>query len=256
MGKIVAVVNQKGGVGKTTTVVNLAAALVEKKYKILIVDIDPQGNATSGCGVLKNQTKSTIYDVFVNAEDIENVITAAQHEKIDIVPSNMNLAGTEVELVNTKQREYILKNELEKVVDKYDYIFIDCPPAVNVLTINALTAAQSVLIPMQCEYYALEGLSQLVQTIGLVKKNTNHQLVLEGILFTMYDSRTNLSYQVVKEVKAHFNSTVYETKITRSVRLSEAPSFGMSCLCYDSKAKGSEQYRALAKEFIGRNKKK
>lgn len=256
MGKIVAVVNQKGGVGKTTTVVNLAAALVEKKYKILIVDIDPQGNATSGCGVLKNQAKSTIYDVFVNAESIENVITTAQHEKIDIIPSNMNLAGTEVELVNTKQREYILKNQLERVVDKYDYIFIDCPPAVNVLTINALTAAQSVLIPMQCEYYALEGLSQLVQTIGLVKKNTNHQLVLEGILFTMYDSRTNLSYQVVKEVKAHFSSTVYDTKITRSVRLSEAPSFGMSCLCYDSKAKGSEQYRALAKEFIGRNKKK
>ena len=254
MGKIIAVVNQKGGVGKTTTVVNLAAALVEKKYKILIVDIDPQGNATSGCGVLKNQTKATIYDVLVNEANIEDVITKAAHEKIDVVPSNMNLAGTEVELVDTKQREYILKTQLARVIDKYDYIFIDCPPAVNVLTINALTAADSVLIPMQCEYYALEGLSQLVQTIGLVKKSTNHKLLLEGILFTTYDSRTNLSFQVVKEVKTHFSNTVYNTKITRSVRLSEAPSFGMSCICYDSKAKGSEQYRSLAKEFIGRNK--
>lgn len=256
MGKIIAVVNQKGGVGKTTTVVNLAAALVEEKYKILIVDIDPQGNATSGCGVLKGQDNSTIYDVLVNQVDIEEAIAGAEHEKIDIVPANMNLAGTEVELVNTRRREYILKDQLSRVAEKYDYIFIDCPPAVNVLTINALTAADSVLIPMQCEYYALEGLSQLVQTIGLVKKNTNPNLVLEGILFTMFDNRTNLSAQVVKEVKMHFNSIVYESKITRSVRLSEAPSFGMSCLCYDTKAKGSEQYRVLAKEFIGRNKNK
>lgn len=254
MGKIIAVVNQKGGVGKTTTVINLAAALVEKKYKILIVDIDPQGNATSGCGVMKNQAKSTIYDVLVNKTTINEVIVKAEHEEIDVVPANMNLAGTEVELVNTKQREFILKNELATVKEKYDYIFIDCPPAVNILTINALTAADSVLIPMQCEYYALEGLSQLVQTVGLVKKNTNAKLVLEGILFTMYDNRTNLSAQVVKEVKTHFSSTVYETKITRSVRLSEAPSFGMSCLCYDSKAKGADQYRMLAKEFIERNK--
>lgn len=254
MGKIIAVVNQKGGVGKTTTVVNLAAALVEKKYKVLIVDIDPQGNATSGCGVLKNQTRSTIYDVLVNQVEIKEVIATAEHEKIDIVPANMNLAGTEVELVNTKRREFILKDQLSTVAEQYDYIFIDCPPAVNVLTINALTAADSVLIPMQCEYYALEGLSQLVQTVGLVKKNTNPKLVLEGILFTMFDNRTNLSSQVVKEVKTHFSNIVYDTKITRSVRLSEAPSFGMSCLCYDAKAKGSEQYRMLAKEFIGRNK--
>ena len=254
MSKIIAVVNQKGGVGKTTTVINLAAALVENKYKVLIVDIDPQGNATSGCGVLKNQKKATIYDILVNQADINGAISTAEHEGIDVIPANMNLAGTEVELVNTKQREFILKKQLEIVKDKYDYIFIDCPPAVNILTINALTAADSVLIPMQCEYYALEGLSQLVQTIGLVKKNTNPKLVLEGILFTMYDNRTNLSAQVVKEVKTHFNNTVYETKITRSVRLSEAPSFGMSCLCYDSRCKGADQYRSLAKEFIERNK--
>jgi chromosome partitioning protein len=254
MGKIVAVVNQKGGVGKTTTVVNLAAALAEQKYKVLIVDIDPQGNATSGCGILKNQVESTIYDVLVNNETINKVVKQAQHEKIDVVPSNMNLAGTEVELVNTKQREFILKKQLDMLKEDYDYIFIDCPPAVNILTINALTASNSVLIPMQCEYYALEGLSQLVQTIGLVKKNTNPKLVLEGILFTMYDSRTNLSFQVVKEVQNHFSGSIYNTKITRSVRLSEAPSFGMSCISYDSKSKGTEQYRELAMEFIERNK--
>ncbi|WP_069999916.1 ParA family protein [Cellulosilyticum sp. I15G10I2] len=253
MGKIVAVVNQKGGVGKTTTVINLAAALVEQNYKVLIVDIDPQGNATSGCGILKNQVQSTIYDVLVNNEPIKTVIKQAQQENIDVVPSNMNLAGTEVELVNTKQREFILKTQLDSLKKDYDYIFIDCPPAVNILTINALTASSSVLIPMQCEYYALEGLSQLVQTIGLVKKNTNPKLVLEGILFTMYDSRTNLSFQVVKEVQNHFRSIIYNTKITRSVRLSEAPSFGMSCISYDAKSKGTEQYRQLAMEFIERN---
>lgn len=253
MGKIVAVVNQKGGVGKTTTVINLAAALVEKKYKVLIVDIDPQGNATSGCGILKNQVKSTIYDVLVNEESIKSVVQKAQHEDMDIIPSNMNLAGTEVELVNKKQREFILKNQLDTIADGYDYILIDCPPAVNILTINALTASNSVLIPMQCEYYALEGLSQLVQTIGLVKKNTNKKLILEGILFTMYDSRTNLSFQVVKEVQNHFSSVIYNTKIARSVRLSEAPSFGMSCISYDPKSKGAEQYRELTMEFIERN---
>ena len=254
MGKIVAVVNQKGGVGKTTTVINLAAALVEQKYKVLIVDIDPQGNATSGCGILKNQVKSTIYDVLVNNQTIKDVIKQAKNEKIDVIPSNMNLAGTEVELINTKQREFILKKQLDSIEQEYDYIFIDCPPAVNILTINALTASNSVLIPMQCEYYALEGLSQLVQTIGLVKKNTNTKLVLEGILFTMYDSRTNLSFQVVKEVETHFSSIIYNTKITRSVRLSEAPSFGMSCISYDSKSKGTEQYKQFTMEFLERNK--
>ncbi|PHV70612.1 sporulation initiation inhibitor Soj [Sporanaerobium hydrogeniformans] len=252
MGKIIAVVNQKGGVGKTTTVINLAAALVEANYKVLIVDIDPQGNATSGCGLQKSQ-QETIYDILINESDIKKVIKTSPNEKIDIIASNMNLAGTEVELVNTKKREFILKEQLDKVKDKYDYVFIDCPPAVNILTINALTAANTVLIPMQCEYYALEGLSQLVQTIGLVKKSTNPKLVLEGILFTMYDTRTNLSNQVVKEVETHFSNHVYKTKITRSVRLSEAPSFGMSCISYDGRSKGAEQYRQLSKEFIERN---
>ncbi len=252
MGKIIAVVNQKGGVGKTTTVINLAAALIEANYKVLIVDIDPQGNATSGCGLQKSQ-QQTIYDILINEADIKEVIKTSPNENIDIIASNMNLAGTEVELINTKRREFILKEQLDKVKDNYDYIFIDCPPAVNILTINALTAANTVLIPMQCEYYALEGLSQLVQTIGLVKKSTNTKLVLEGIVFTMYDTRTNLSNQVVKEVEAHFSNHVYETKITRSVRLSEAPSFGMSCITYDSKSRGAEQYRQLSKEFIERN---
>lgn len=253
MGKVIAVVNQKGGVGKTTTVVNLSAALAEMDYKVLIIDIDPQGNATSGCGILKNQVTSTVYDILVNNTNIKEAIQQSENEPISIVASNMNLAGTEVELVNTKQREFILKKQIDTIKDEYDYIFIDCPPAVNILTINALTASDSVLIPMQCEYYALEGLSQLVQTVGLVKKNINPKLILEGILFTMYDNRTNLSAQVVKEVETHFNDTVYKTKITRSVRLSEAPSFGMSCIKYDSRAKGSEQYRQLAKEFVERN---
>ncbi len=254
MGKIIAVVNQKGGVGKTTTVINLAAALVELNKRVLIVDIDPQGNATSGCGVLKGKSEQTIYDMLVNEVNIREVIKKSEHEEIYIIPSNMNLAGTEVELVDRKQREFILRKQIEIVSDEYDYILIDCPPAVNILTINALTASNSVLIPMQCEYYALEGLSQLVQTISLVKKNTNNKLYLEGILFTMYDGRTNLSAQVVKEVQNHFSSIVYDTKITRSVRLSEAPSFGRSCISYDAKCKGSEQYRTLAKEFIERNK--
>lgn len=254
MGKIIAIVNQKGGVGKTTTVINLAAALVEKKQKVLVFDIDPQGNATSACGVLKNKVDLTTYDILVNGADVSEVIRRSPHEDIDVVPANMNLAGTEIELTDKSQREFILRKALAPVKDKYDYIFIDCPPAVNLLTINALTAANTVLIPMQCEYYALEGLSQLMQTIKLVKDKINKPLMLEGILFTMYDNRTNLATQVVKEVEEHFKDSVYKTKIMRTVRLSEAPSYGMSCIKYDPKSKGSEQYRALAKEFLERNK--
>lgn len=254
MGKIIAIVNQKGGVGKTTTVINLAAALVEKRKKVLVFDIDPQGNATSACGVLKNKVNLTTYDILVNEADINKVIKRSPNEPIDVVPANMNLAGTEVELTNKPQREFILRKSLASIKDKYDYIFIDCPPAVNILTINALTAANTVLIPMQCEYYALEGLSQLMQTIKLVKDKINKPLMLEGILFTMYDNRTNLSSQVVKEVEQHFKEFVYRTKIVRTVRLSEAPSYGMSCIKYDPKSRGSEQYRDLAKEFLERNK--
>ncbi|MGL4362766.1 MAG: ParA family protein [Cellulosilyticaceae bacterium] len=255
MGKIISVVNQKGGVGKTTTVINLAAALVEQNKKVMLVDIDSQGNTTSGVGLSKNQVEYTVYDLFVDDVDINKVIQTSPTEKLDIIAANMNLAGIEIEIIKKKEREYILKQALRAVKDKYDYILIDCPPAVNVLTINALTAADSVFIPMQCEYYALEGLSQLMQTIKLVRDSTNKALALEGILFTMYDNRTRLSMQVVEEVVEHFSKFVYETKISRNIRLSEAPSHGMSCIQYDSRSKGAEQYRQLTKEFLGRNEK-
>ena len=255
MGKIISVVNQKGGVGKTTTVINLAACLNKLKYKVLIVDMDPQGNASSGCGIEKNRVSNTIYDFLIGRIEIKEVIYKTPIEKFDIMPANMNLAGADVEIANQMKREFLLAKGLNQIKENYDFILIDCPPAVNLLTINSLTASDSVIIPMQCEYYALEGISQLMQTIKLIKDKTNKDLFLEGIVFTMYDSRTNLSKQVIEEVEEHFSELVYKTRISRSVRLSEAPSYGVSCITYAPTSKSTEQYMDFTKEFLERNNK-
>ena len=249
MGKIIAVANQKGGVGKTTTSVNLSALLAKKGKKVVLLDADPQGNATSGLGVDKNVEKS-LYDVLVNEEPVENTLQDTIEKNLKICPSNVNLAGAEVELVSQMSREHRLKEQLDQIKDKYDYIFIDCPPSLGLITLNSFTAADSVLIPVQCEYYALEGLGQLINTINLVKKHLNKSLEIEGAVLTMYDIRTNLSNQVVKEVKKYFDDKVYKTVIPRNVRLSEAPSFGMPITTYDPKSKGARSYEKLAKEFV------
>ncbi len=249
MGKIIAVANQKGGVGKTTTSVNLSALLAKKGKKVVLLDADPQGNATSGLGVEKDVEKS-LYDVLINEEPLENTLEDTIEKNLKICPSNMNLAGAEVELVSQMSREHRLKEQLDMVKDKYDYIIIDCPPSLGLITLNSFTAADSVLIPVQCEYYALEGLGQLLNTINLVKKHLNKSLEIEGALLTMYDIRTNLSNQVVKEVKRYFGDKVYKTVIPRNVRLSEAPSFGMPITIYDPRSKGARSYEKLAKEFL------
>ena len=249
MGKIIAVANQKGGVGKTTTSVNLSSLLAKKGKKVVLLDADPQGNATSGLGVDKNVEKS-LYDVLVNEEPVENTLQDTIEKNLKICPSNVNLAGAEVELVSQMYREHRLKEQLDQIKDKYDYIFIDCPPSLGLITLNSFTAADSVLIPVQCEYYALEGLGQLINTINLVKKHLNKSLEIEGAVLTMYDIRTNLSNQVVKEVKKYFDDKVYKTVIPRNVRLSEAPSFGMPITTYDPKSKGARSYEKLAKEFL------
>ena len=249
MGKIIAVANQKGGVGKTTTSVNLSSLLAKKGKKVVLLDADPQGNATSGLGVDKNVEKS-LYDVLVNEEPVENTLQDTIEKNLKICPSNVNLAGAEVELVSQMSREHRLKEQLDQIKDKYDYIFIDCPPSLGLITLNSFTAADSVLIPVQCEYYALEGLGQLINTINLVKKHLNKSLEIEGAVLTMYDIRTNLSNQVVKEVKKYFDDNVYKTVIPRNVRLSEAPSFGMPITTYDPKSKGARSYEKLAKEFL------
>lgn len=249
MGKIIAVANQKGGVGKTTTSVNLSALLAKKGKKVVLLDADPQGNATSGLGVDKNVEKS-LYDVLVNEEPVENTLQDTIEKNLKICPSNVNLAGAEVELVSQMSREHRLKEQLDQIKDKYDYIFIDCPPSLGLITLNSFTAADSVLIPVQCEYYALEGLGQLINTINLVKKHLNKSLEIEGAVLTMYDIRTNLSNQVVKEVKKYFDDKVYKTVIPRNVRLSEAPSFGMPITTYDPKSKGARSYEKLAREFL------
>lgn len=249
MGKIISIANQKGGVGKTTTSVNLSTVLAKKGKKVLLIDADPQGNATSGLGIDKEQQFS-VYDVLIEDIEVENTLQRTKIKNLDLCPSNINLAGAEVQLVGVKDRENRLKEKLDKIRDSYDFIIIDCPPSLGLVTLNSFTASDSVLIPVQCEYYALEGLGQLINTIDLVRRSTNKCLTIEGALLTMYDSRTNLSNQVVKEVKKYFNNKVYKNIIPRNVRLSEAPSYGMPITMYDPRSKGAKAYEKFTKEFL------
>ncbi len=252
MGKVISIANQKGGVGKTTTSVNISTILAKKGKKVLLIDTDPQGNATSGLGIEKN-FENSVYDVIIGDIKVEDAILETEIKNLKICPSNINLAGAEVELVSMISREYRLKEKLEEVKEKFDYIIIDCPPSLGLITLNAFTSSNSVLIPVQCEYYALEGLGQLINTIELVKKHLNKELEIEGAVLTMYDARTNLSNQVVKEVKNYFGEKVYKTVIPRNVRLSEAPSFGMPITIYDPRSKGAKCYDKLVKEIIKKN---
>lgn len=253
MGKVVSIANQKGGVGKTTTAINIASILAKKNKKVLLIDADPQGNATSGLGLDKNCEFST-YDILINEVEIVNTIQKVDIKNLDVCPTNMSLAGAEVELVSAVGREYRLKDKLDKAKDNYDYIFIDCPPSLGLVTLNALTASDSVLIPVQCEYFALEGVGELLKTVDLVRKYYNRNLTIEGAVLTMYDSRTKLSNQVVKEVNKFFENRVFDTVIPRNVRLSEAPSFGMPIITYDARSKGAKSYEKLVKEFLKKNK--
>ena len=251
MGKAIAIFNQKGGVGKTTTNINLAACLALKGKKILILDIDPQGNTTSGMGISKKGLDKTMYEVLINDKlEPDEAIIPTRIKNLDIIPASVQLAGAEIELVQLEGREKRLKKALDKIKSKYDYIFIDCPPSLGLLTINSLTAVDSVLIPIQCEFYALEGVSQLMSTIDLVKKNMNTSLAIQGVILSMFDGRTNLSIQVVEEVKKYFKEKVYTTVIPRNVRLAEAPSYGMPITEYDPKSKGAEAYFEFAEEFL------
>ena len=249
--RVMAVTNQKGGVGKTTTAVNLSACLATLGQKVLLVDVDPQGNTTSGLGIDKSSVKRCIYDCLVNDVPMDEVIISTKVENLSLLPATIQLAGAEVELVSVLARENMLKRSLEKVKYRYDFVIMDCPPSLGLLTVNALTAASSVLVPIQCEFYALEGLSQLMKTVGLVQKNLNPSLQLEGVVLTMFDARTNLSIQVVDEVKKHFRNKVYHSIVPRNVRLSEAPSHGQPIVQYDPKSRGSEVYMSLAKEVLG-----
>ena len=250
MSRVIAIANQKGGVGKTTTSINLATCVAEMGQKVLLVDIDPQGNATSGVGIDKNSLKKTIYDMFIGECSYNECLIENALENLSVLPSNVNLSGAEIDLIGVEQREYILKKCIDEIRDNYDFIIIDCPPSLNILTVNAMTTADTVLVPIQCEYYALEGLSQLIHTIGLVKKRLNPNLEIEGVVFTMYDARTNLSIEVVENVKKNLRQNVYKTIIPRNIRLAEAPSHGLPINIYDNKSVGAESYRMLAKEVV------
>lgn len=250
MGRVVAIANQKGGVGKTTTSVNLSACLAHIGKKVLLIDTDPQGNATSGVGVNKGDVHRCIYDILIDDVDVKDVIIATKVENLDIIPATISLAGAEIELVSTISREVRMKHALQNVRDEYDFIIIDCPPSLGLLTLNALTASDAILIPVQCEYYALEGLSQLLSTIRLVQKHLNPNLIIDGVLLTMFDARTNLGIQVIEEVKKYFQDKVYRTIIPRNVRLSEAPSHGEPIIVYDPRSRGAEVYLELAKEVV------
>lgn len=253
MGKAIAIFNQKGGVGKTTTNINLGACLAMKGKKVLILDIDPQGNTTSGIGIQKQTLELTTYDLLIEEDfNTESAILKTSVDGLDIIPASVDLAGAEIELVQVPGREKRLKNAIDKVRDRYDYIFIDCPPSLGLLTVNSLTAVDSVLIPIQCEFYALEGVSQLVNTIELVKKSLNPNLGIEGVILSMFDGRTNLAVQVVQEVKRYFGSKVYSTVIPRNIRLAEAPSYGMPIIEYDPKSRGAKAYSEFAEEFLER----
>ena len=252
MGRVIAIANQKGGVGKTTTAINLASCLAEKQKKVLAIDLDPQGNMTSGLGVDKDEVENTVYELILNECSIKQSMVKTVVEHLMLIPSNVNLAGAEIELLGINDKEYILKTSVDYIRDDYDFIIIDCPPSLNMLTVNAMTTADTVLVPIQCEYYALEGLSQLMHTINLVKERLNARLEIDGVVFTMYDVRTNLSNQVVENVKENLDAVIYQTKIPRNMRLAEAPSFGLPINMYEPKSAGSVSYRKLADEIIER----
>ena len=254
MGRAIAIANQKGGVGKTTTAINLSACLAAKRKKVLVIDMDPQGNTTSGFGVEKNELENTVYELILGECSVEECLIKNVVKNVSIIPSNVNLAAAEIELIGVDKKEYILKNEIDWIRDQYDFIIIDCPPSLSMLTINAMTTADTVLVPIQCEYYALEGLSELISTLKTIRKKYNPYLDIEGVVFTMFSLRYNLTVQVVEQVQKYFGSKVYKTTIPRSIRISEAPSYGQPINFYEPKGKGSEAYMDLAIEFVKHNR--